>query len=98
MQEELNEFDRSKVWRLVPTPENAFVVGMKWVFKNKMDKEGNVICNKTRLVVKGYSQEEGIDYEEMFAPVVRLESVRIFISYVAHKNFEVYQMDVNVHF
>ena len=75
MQDELNEFERNKVWRLIPTPKDASVVGLKWVFRNKMDKEGNVIRNKARIVVKGYCQEEGIDYEETFAPVARLESV-----------------------
>ena len=90
MQDELNEFERNKVWRLIPTPKDASVVGLKWVFRNKMDKEGNVIRNKARLVVRGYCQEEGIDYEETFAPVARLESVRIFLAYAAHKNFEVY--------
>ena len=75
MQDELNEFERNKVWRLIPTPKDASVVGLKWVFRNKMDKEGNVIRNKARLVVKGYRQEEGIDYEDTFAPVARLESV-----------------------
>ncbi|KAI3515994.1 hypothetical protein L1887_14901 [Cichorium endivia] len=75
MKDELNEFERNKVWRLVPTPEKAYVLGMKWVFRNKLDNEGNVIRNKARLVVKGYCQEEGIDYEETFAPVARLESV-----------------------
>ncbi|KAI3515898.1 hypothetical protein L1887_14803 [Cichorium endivia] len=98
MQDELNEFERNKVWRLVPTPEKASVLGMKWVFRNKLDKEGNVIRNKARLVVKGYCQEEGIDYEETFAPVARLESVRIFLAYAAHKGFDVYQMDVKCAF
>ena len=90
MQDELNEFKRNKVWRLIPTPPNASVVGLKWVFLNKLDKEGNLIRNKARLVVKGYSQEEGIDYEVTFAPVARLESVRMFLAYAAHKNFEVF--------
>nr|KAJ0227036.1 hypothetical protein LSAT_V11C100049630 [Lactuca sativa] len=76
----------------------ASVVGLKWVFRNKLDKEGNVIRNKARLVVKGYCQEEGIDYEENFAPVARLESVRIFLAYAAHKNFKVFQMDVKCAF
>ncbi|KAI3791236.1 hypothetical protein L2E82_04934 [Cichorium intybus] len=98
MQDELNEFERNRVWRLVPTPEKASVLGMKWVFRNKLDKEGNVIRNKARLVVKGYCQEEGIDYEETFAPVARLESVRIFLAYAAHKCFDVYQMDVKCAF
>ncbi|XP_023752275.1 uncharacterized mitochondrial protein AtMg00820-like [Lactuca sativa] len=77
MQEELHEFKRNRVWRLIPTPKDASVVGLKWVFRNKMDKEGNVIMNKARLVVKGYCQEEGIDYEETFAPVARLESAKL---------------------
>ncbi|KAI3505861.1 hypothetical protein L1887_28170 [Cichorium endivia] len=98
MQDELNEFERNKVWRLVPTPEKASVLGMKWVFRNKLEKEGNVIRNKARLVVKGYCQEEGIDYEETFALVARLESVRIFLAYAAHKGFDVYQMDVKCAF
>ena len=73
MQAELAEFERNKVWQLVPKPENASLVGLKWVFRNKLDKEGNVVRNKARLVVKGYSQMEGIDYDETFAPVARLE-------------------------
>ena len=98
MQEELNEFQRKKVWRLVPTLKDALVVRMKWVFQNKLDKEGNLICNKAQLVVKGYCQEEGIDYEEAFVPVARLESVQIFIAYAAYKNFEIFQMDVKCAF
>ncbi|XP_023750527.1 uncharacterized mitochondrial protein AtMg00820-like [Lactuca sativa] len=90
MQEELNKFERNKVWRLVLIPKDASVVGMKWVFQNKLDKEGNEIQNKSHLVVKGYCQEEGIDNEETFAPVARLESVRIFLAYVAQKNYEVF--------
>ena len=83
---------------MIPTPKDASVVGLKWVFRNKLDKEGNVIRNKARLVVKGYCQEEGIDYEETFTLVVRLESVRIFLAYAAHKNFKVFQMDVKCAF
>ena len=98
MQDELSEFERNKVWRLISTPKDASVVGLKRVFRNKMDKEGNVIRNKERLVVKGYCQEEGIDYEETFTPVARLESIRIFMAYAAHKNFEGYQMDVKCAF
>jgi len=93
IRDKLNEFVRNKVWRLVLAPRDASVLGLKCVFRNKMDKEGNVIRNKARLVVKGYFQEEGIDYEETFSPVARLESVRIFLAYAAHKNFDVYQMD-----
>ncbi|XP_052620865.1 uncharacterized mitochondrial protein AtMg00820-like [Lactuca sativa] len=94
MQDELNEFERNKVWRLIPTLLEALVVGLKWVFRNMLDKEGNVIRNKARLVVNGYCYEEGIDYEETFAPVARLESICIFLAYAAYKNLEVFQMDV----
>ncbi|KAI3700454.1 hypothetical protein L2E82_45084 [Cichorium intybus] len=88
----------NKVWRLIPKPANASIVGLKWVYRNKLDTEGNVVRNKARLVVKGYCQHEGIDYEETFAPVARLESVRIFLAYAAHKNIDVYQMDVKCAF
>ncbi|KAL4573963.1 hypothetical protein LXL04_020785 [Taraxacum kok-saghyz] len=98
MQAELAEFKRNKVWRLIPTPPDVSVVGLKWVFRNKLDKEGNVVRNKARLVVNGYCQQEGIDYEETFAPVAGLEAFRIFLAYAAHKNFDVFQMDVKCAF
>ncbi|KAL8147667.1 hypothetical protein AgCh_005113 [Apium graveolens] len=94
MQEELNEFERNKVWTLVPRPKNRSVVGTKWVFRNKTDSDGIITRNKARLVAKGYSQQEGIDYDETFASVARLEAIRIFLAYVAHKKFTVFQMDV----
>ena len=94
MQEELNQFERNKVWELVPVPKNRSIIGTKWVFRNKMDENGIVTRNKARLVAKGYSQEEGIDYDETFAPVARLEAIRNFLAFVAHSNFKVYQMDV----
>ena len=94
MHEEINEFEQNKVWRLILSPKDASFVGLKWVFRNKLDREGNVIRYKVHLVVKGYCQEEGIEYEETFAPVARLESVRIILAYASHMNFEVYQMDV----
>ena len=94
MQEELNEFERNKVWQLVPRPKNRSVVGTKWVFRNKSDADGIVIRNKARLVAKGYSQQEGIDYDETFAHVARLEAIRMFLAYAAHKKFKVFQMDV----
>ncbi|KAI3665009.1 hypothetical protein L6452_43625 [Arctium lappa] len=98
MQEELNQFEALKVWRLVPKPEGKSVIGTKWVFKNKKDEDGIVIRNKARLVAKGYRQEEGIDYDEMYAPVARIETIRMFLAYAAHKNFTVYQMDVKTAF
>ncbi|KAK6139205.1 hypothetical protein DH2020_027052 [Rehmannia glutinosa] len=94
MQEELNQFERNKVWELVQRPTHQNVIGTKWVFRNKMNEEGYVVRNKARLVAKGYCQEEGIDFDETFAPVARLEAIRMFLAYAAHKNFIVYQMDV----
>ena len=94
MQEELNQFEKNKVWKLVPPPEDKNVIATKWVFRNKMDEQGVVVRNKSRLVAKGYSQQEGIDYDETFVPVERLEAIRIFLAFAAHSYFKVYQMDV----
>nr|GEX57600.1 retrovirus-related Pol polyprotein from transposon TNT 1-94 [Tanacetum cinerariifolium] len=82
------------VWTLVPKPYGKTIIGFKWVFRNKMDKEGVVTKNKARLVAKGYRQEEGIDYDETFATVARLDSIRIFLAYASYMGFTVYQMDV----
>ena len=76
MQEELNQFERSDVWELVPRPSDHSVIRTKWVFRNNLDEHGVIVRNKTILVAQGFNQEEGIDYEETFAPVVRLESIR----------------------
>ena len=94
MQEELNQFERNKVWELVPKPEHQSIIGTKWVFRNKMDESGVVVRNKARLVAQGYNQEEGIDFDETFAPVARLESIRMLLAYACHKDFILYQMDV----
>ena len=95
MHEELNNFEYNKVWRLVPRPSgNHNVIGTKWIFKNKQDAHGNIVRNKARLVAQGYSQVEGIDYGETFAPVARLESIRLLIAYASHHNFKLQQMDV----
>ncbi|GJX44976.1 retrovirus-related pol polyprotein from transposon TNT 1-94 [Tanacetum coccineum] len=94
MQEELNHFKRNKVWTLVPLPNGKTIIGTKWIYRNKMDEYGIVIKNKARLVAQGYRQEEGIDYDETFAPVARLEAIRIFFAYDAYMGFIVYQMDV----
>ncbi|KAI3758589.1 hypothetical protein L6452_06156 [Arctium lappa] len=98
MQEELNQFDMLKVWRLVPRPKGKSVIGTKWIFKNKKDKDGIVVRNKARLVAKGYRQEECIDYDETFVPVARLEVIRMFLALAAYRNFTVYQMDVKTAF
>ena len=94
MQDELNQFERCQVWELVPPPENAKIIGTRWVFKNKKDEDGNIIRNKARLVAQGYNQQEGIDYDETYAPVARLEAIRILMAFAAHKKFKLYQMDV----
>ncbi|KAK6145210.1 hypothetical protein DH2020_022030 [Rehmannia glutinosa] len=94
MQEELNQFERNNVWELVPCPPSQTIIGTKWVFRNKLDDQGNIVRNKERLVAQGYCQEEGIDYDETFAPVERLEAIRILLAYSCFKNFKLYQMDV----
>ena len=98
MQNELNEFERNDVWFLVERPHNQTTIGTKWVFRNKLDENGNIIKNKARLVVKGYNQEEGIDYEETFAPVARLEAIRMFLAFASHLKIKLYQMDVKCAF
>ncbi|KAJ9540987.1 hypothetical protein OSB04_027493 [Centaurea solstitialis] len=98
MQEEINQFVRLKVWRLVPRPEAKSIIDTKWFFKNKKDEDNIVVRNKARLVAKGYRQQKGIDYNETFAPVARIEAIRMFLAYAAHKDFTVYQMDVKTTF
>ncbi|KAJ9568046.1 hypothetical protein OSB04_004012 [Centaurea solstitialis] len=94
MQEELAEFIRNNVWLLVPRPQKCTIIGSKWIFRNKLDEIGTIIRNKARLVAQGYRQEEGIDYDETFAPVARLEAIRLFLAFAAHMNFKVFQMDI----
>ncbi|GKC64103.1 retrovirus-related pol polyprotein from transposon TNT 1-94 [Tanacetum coccineum] len=98
MQEELHEFERLEVWELVPPPDKALVITLKWIYKVKLDELGGILKNKARLVARGYRQEEGIDFEESFAPVARLEAIRIFLAFAAHMNMVVYQMDVKTAF
>ena len=98
MQEELNQFERNEVLELVPRPNNQSVIGTKWVYRNKMDENRIIIRNKARLVAQGYYQQEGIDYEETFAPVARLEAIRMLLAFTCHKNFILYQMDVKSSF
>nr|GEZ92485.1 retrovirus-related Pol polyprotein from transposon TNT 1-94 [Tanacetum cinerariifolium] len=85
-----SKFDQLDVWELVDIPLCINVINLKWLWKNKRDEENTVIQNKSRLVAKGYAQKEGVDFEESFAPVARLEAVRLFIAYVAHKSFTIY--------
>ncbi|GJY77929.1 putative ribonuclease H-like domain-containing protein [Tanacetum coccineum] len=94
MQEELLQFKLQHVWTLVDLPYGKRAIGTKWVSRNKKDERGIVIRNKARLVAQGYTQEEGIDYDEVFAPVARIEAIRLFLAYASFKDFVVYQMDV----
>ncbi|KAJ9552679.1 hypothetical protein OSB04_016724 [Centaurea solstitialis] len=94
MQEELLQFVLQHVWDLVDLPRGHRVIGTKWIFRNKTDERGIVIKNKARLVAQGYTQEEGIDYDDVFAPVARIEAIRLFLAFASYKGFKVYQMDV----
>ncbi|GJW82692.1 putative ribonuclease H-like domain-containing protein [Tanacetum coccineum] len=94
MQEELLQFKLQQVWTLVDLPHSKRAIGTKWVYRNKKDKRGIVIRNKARLIAQGYTQEEGIDYDEVFAPVARIEAIRLFLTYASFKDFVVYQMNV----
>nr|GFA24144.1 hypothetical protein [Tanacetum cinerariifolium] len=98
MQEERDQFERLKVWRLVSRPESKSIIKTKWIFNNKKDESSLVIRNKARLVAVGYSRQEGIDYDETFALVARIEAIRLFLSYVTHKDFTIFQMDVKTSF
>ncbi|GJQ96478.1 retrovirus-related pol polyprotein from transposon TNT 1-94 [Tanacetum coccineum] len=98
MQDEIHEFDQLQVWELVPQPDCVMIIALKWIYKVKLDEYGDVLKNKARLVAKGYRQEEGIDFEESFAPVARIEAIRIFIANAASKNMIMYQMDVKTAF
>ena len=94
MQDELNQFIRSYVWSLVPINDYKNIIGTTWVFRNKMDEGGNIVRNKAKLVSKGYNLEEGIDFDETYALVARLEVVRLLLAYASMCNFKLSQMDV----
>ncbi|GKD20902.1 retrovirus-related pol polyprotein from transposon TNT 1-94, partial [Tanacetum coccineum] len=98
MQEKIHEFKRLEVWELVPRPYFVMIINLKWIFKVKQDEFGGVLKNKARLVAKGFRQEEGINFEESFELVARIESTRIFIANSTKKNMTIYQMDVKTAF
>ena len=85
-------------WTLIPKPKGEHIIGTKWIFHNKIDEEGNVIHNKARLVAQGYSQMEGVNYDETFALVARMESIRILLALACHLKFMFYQMNVKTAF
>jgi hypothetical protein len=94
MHEELENFERNQVWELVDPPLGCKPIGTKWVWKNKEGEKGEVVRNKSRFVPQGYSQKEGIDYEETFAPIARLQAIRILLAFSMAKRFKLYDMDV----
>ncbi|GJZ72107.1 putative ribonuclease H-like domain-containing protein [Tanacetum coccineum] len=94
MQDELLQFKLQKVWTLVDLPYGKRTIRTKWIYRNKKDERGIMVRNKERLVAHGYTQEEGLDYDEVFAPVARIEAIRLFLAYASFKDFVVYQMDV----
>ena len=98
MHDELLQFQRYDVWTLVLRSEGKNIISTKWIFRNKTDEEGNVIRNKAHLVASGYSQMEGVDYDETFVPVARMESIRILLVLACHLKFELYQMDIKTAF
>src|SRR6202142_3357858 len=94
MDEELEQIERNNTWELVPRPKDKNVIGTKWVFKNKLNENGEVIRKKARLVCKGYAQQEGIDFEETFSPTARLEAIRMFLALSSFQKFKAFQSDV----
>jgi hypothetical protein len=93
MQEELNNFERNQVWTLVERPKMN-MIGTKWVFHNKQDENGVVTRNNARLVTQGFTQVEGFNFEETYAPVARLEAIRMLVAFASHHDFKLYQMDI----
>jgi hypothetical protein len=94
MHEELNNFTRNQVWELVERPKDYIVIGTKWIFRNKQDQDGIVIMNKARLVAQEYTQVEGLNFEETYAPIAILEAIRILLVYACAHNIKLYQIDV----
>nr|GEU75787.1 copia protein [Tanacetum cinerariifolium] len=94
MQQELNQFNANDVWELVPQHNNMTIIGTKYVFRDKLDENGIVSQNKARLVAQGYNPQEGIDYDETYAQVARIESIRILLAYACALDFKQFQMDV----
>ena len=89
MNEDIDHIESIKTWTFVPRPKDKNIIGTKWVFKNKLNENGEVSRNKARLVCKGYAREEGIDYGKTFSPIASLEGVRSLLAYATHRGFKV---------
>ena len=98
MHDKLLQFQRNDFWTLVPRLEEEHIIGTKWIFRNKTNEEGNLICNKAHLVAQEYSQVEGVDFDESFAHIARMESIRVLLALAYHLKFKFYQMDVKASF
>ncbi|KAH9331801.1 hypothetical protein KI387_003909, partial [Taxus chinensis] len=98
LEEELEQIEKNETWELVPRPKSQNVIGTKWEFRNKLNEDGQVTQNKARLVCKWYAQVEGVDFEETFSLVSRLEAITMFLAFAVFKNFKGYQMDVKSSF
>lgn len=98
MQEELGQFIRNEAWDLVPRPKGMNVIGKKWIYKNKSDEKGIVTRNKARLIAQGYTQIKGVDFDETFSPIARLESIRLLLGVACILKFKLFQMDVKSDF
>ena len=94
MEEEIHVIEKNKTWELVEKPKDKDIIGVKWIFKTKFNSDGSIQRNKARLVAKGYSQQPGVDFNETFAPVARLDTIRSLIALAAHKGWFLYQLDV----
>jgi hypothetical protein len=94
MMEEIRAIEENDTWTLTDLPADRRAIGLKWVFKLKRDEQGSVVKHKARLVVKGYSQQHGIDYEKVYAPVARLEAIRLLLALAAQQGWEVHHMNV----
>nr|GFB64246.1 retrovirus-related Pol polyprotein from transposon TNT 1-94 [Tanacetum cinerariifolium] len=98
MQEEIHEYKRVQDWELVPCPDKVMLIELKWIYKVKTDEFGEVLKNKARLVAQGFRKEEGIDFEESFASIARIEAISIFVENATNKNMAIFQMDIKMDF
>jgi hypothetical protein len=98
MDEELDQIEKNNTWELIPRPKDKNVINTKWVYRNKLNEDGQVTRNKDRLVCKGCAQDEGIEFEETFSPVARMEAIQFLLAYACSKNIKVYQMDIKSNF